>query len=138
MVLSIIGGVFTARAVAAIRTGVKPKLPWLRIREATSEHPSVNARMPDGKHIFVVRTDGTIRYAKPGVGFGHDDLAQGQNVLTAGELKITGGKVTSINPRSGHYQPSAYSLWIAKLILRYKGMWAQDAKIVPGWTAPLE
>ena len=37
---------------------------------------------------------------------GHIDLAQGKPVLAAGEVKVVGGQIKSINNQSGHYQPS--------------------------------
>src|SRR5262249_29378028 len=100
--------------------------------EAAPNVPALNPSVPDGKYIYVVRMDRSIRYyARDGRRFPHPNLSRGENVLTAGEIEIAGGKVASISNQSGHFQPSELSLYIAKLILQSKGLWNSNSQITP-------
>lgn len=57
---------------------------------------------------YVVLEDGTLRLGavdNNAIGGGHIDLAAGQPVRAAGEVRFVKGKVHSINNKSGHYQP---------------------------------
>ncbi len=135
LVVTIVAAVFGARAINYLQNG-KPFLPqYQRFSgnyEAAPDVPTVGAGMPDGKYIYAVRMDRSIAYYSRGAGrFPHPNLSKGENVLTAGEIEISGGKVTSINNSSGHFQPSDVSVYIAKWILMSKGMWGSDSAITP-------
>ncbi len=56
-----------------------------------------------GRYNYVVGTDGRLVIGNRR--FGHIDLANGGNVLAAGEFRIVQGQVRSINNASGHYRP---------------------------------
>lgn len=58
-----------------------------------------------GRFAYVVLPDGTMRVTRLGDSFGHVDLAQGGQVIAAGEVKLRQGNIKSIDNRSGHYQP---------------------------------
>ena len=45
--------------------------------------------------------------------YGHIDLANGGDVLAAGEVRIVNGEVVSINNASGHYRPSGPTAQVA-------------------------
>ena len=63
--------------------------------------------VPDGKYIFVVNRRGELIVAKPVEGsIHHSSLSDGEPVRIAGELKIVGGRITTITNRSGHFRPS--------------------------------
>ena len=57
-----------------------------------------------GSYIYVVKQDGTLVVANSSQG--HIDLAEGGNVLAAGQLGILGDAVVAIDNHSGHYRPS--------------------------------
>jgi len=100
--------------------------------EAAPDTPIAGPEMPDGKYIYVVRMDRSIAFFERGSGrFPHPNLSKGANVLTAGEIEVSGGKVVWINNNSGHFQPSDVSVFIAKYILMFKGMWGPDSQITP-------
>ncbi|MER6287165.1 hypothetical protein [Streptomyces sviceus] len=58
-----------------------------------------------GRFVYVVLPGGELRVTRLGSIYGHIDLAQGQQVVAAGELKLYQGRIKSIDNRSGHYQP---------------------------------
>jgi RHS repeat-associated protein len=59
----------------------------------------------NGRLDYVVTETGELVLGRGG----HTALANGQNVLAAGEVKFVGGSVRSINNQSGHYRPSGSS-----------------------------
>ncbi len=126
--LSVVGGVYAARGINYLRTGTPQKTPLLY---ETGDDPILGSSIPDGDYFFVTTMGRTIRYARKDGYTGHGALAGGRNVLTAGELRISGGRVDYINPQSGTYRPSETSLWIAELILRHKGLWAAGSRVLP-------
>ncbi|MER5749233.1 ALF repeat-containing protein [Streptomyces sp. NPDC002088] len=58
-----------------------------------------------GRFVYVVLPGGELRVTRLGSIYGHIDLAQGEQVIAAGELKLYQGNIKSIDNRSGHYQP---------------------------------
>ncbi len=70
-------------------------------------------------------------YSRTAARFPHTNLSKGANVLTAGEIEVAGGKVVWINNKSGHFQPSDISVYIAKYILMAKGMWGANSTVAP-------
>lgn len=60
-----------------------------------------------GRFNYVVGADGLLVIANRR--YGHIDLADGGDVLAAGEIHVVYGEVRSINNGSGHYQPSGPS-----------------------------
>lgn len=136
LALSVVGGAMGAKTVSYLNTG-KAYLPQYQKYQADYESaPGVpiagEAGLPDGKFIFVVRMDRTVAYyARGETRFPHPRLSGGENVLSAGEMEVVGGKVASITNQSGHFQPSSLSLYIAEVILRSKGLWAAGGEIIP-------
>ncbi len=57
-----------------------------------------------GRFNYTVLDDGSLVVANRR--YGHIDLANGGDVLAAGEVHIVNGQIRSINNASGHYQPS--------------------------------
>jgi len=67
-----------------------------------------------GRYIFVMDSSGTI-YAGESL-FGvqhHSSFMGGGSVAAAGEIAVSGGKLTLISNQSGHYQPGPGFLWQA-------------------------
>ena len=128
LALTLAGGVFAARGINYLKTGT-PQKTYL-IYEA-GDDPVLGSSLPDGKYYFVVTMNNQIRYAPQDGLVGHGALAGGKNVLTAGEMSVVGGRIESINPKSGTYLPSRMSLYIAELILRYKGIWSATSRRLP-------
>ncbi|MFJ6769917.1 polymorphic toxin-type HINT domain-containing protein, partial [Kitasatospora sp. NPDC091257] len=62
-----------------------------------------------GKFIYVVMPGGELRVTRLGGQYGHIDLAQGADVVAAGEFKMYSGRLKEMDNRSGHYQPSGDS-----------------------------
>ncbi|MFJ4460600.1 RHS repeat-associated core domain-containing protein [Streptomyces sp. NPDC088928] len=56
-----------------------------------------------GNYAYVVTGDGDLVIGKRTAG--HVSLAQGRDVLAAGEFKTKGGQVVFLDNKSGHYQP---------------------------------
>jgi hypothetical protein len=56
-----------------------------------------------GRYNYIVGTDGRLVIANRR--FGHIDLANGGDVLAAGEFRIVQGEIRAINNASGHYKP---------------------------------
>jgi hypothetical protein len=56
-----------------------------------------------GRYNYVVSTNGRLVLGNRR--YGHIDLANGGDVLAAGEVRVVNGQVVSINNASGHYQP---------------------------------
>lgn len=57
-----------------------------------------------GRFNYTVLDDGSLVVANRR--YGHIDLANGGDVLAAGEVHIVNGQIRSINNASGHYRPS--------------------------------
>jgi len=55
---------------------------------------------------YVVKEDGTLIVGRNNKYQGHIDLANGQPVLAAGELRIHAGEIKYIDNYSGHYRPT--------------------------------
>ncbi|MCP2041505.1 hypothetical protein L1281_002107 [Neisseria sp. HSC-16F19] len=65
-----------------------------------------------GRLNYIVSVDGNLvigRKNNHSIGGGHIDLAKGQPVVAAGEVKFVNGKVVSIDNSSGHYEPHGIS-----------------------------
>ncbi|MFG3053008.1 hypothetical protein ACGFZP_18925 [Kitasatospora sp. NPDC048239] len=62
-----------------------------------------------GKFIYAVMPGGELRVTRLGGQYGHIDLAQGGDVVAAGEFKMYSGRLKEIDNRSGHYQPGGDS-----------------------------
>ncbi len=62
-----------------------------------------------GRYAYVVTDRGALRIGKGQ----HIDLAQGEDVLAAGEVKFRSGKIEFINDQSGHFQPNGEGARIA-------------------------
>lgn len=60
-----------------------------------------------GRFNYTVLDDGSLVVANRR--YGHIDLANGGDVLAAGEVHIVSGQIRSINNASGHYRPSGSS-----------------------------
>lgn len=67
-----------------------------------------------------------IKGAHIGTNPTHDRLLGGKNVLLAGELRFTNGKITEINPGSGHYAPRKSQLLYGLRALLIKNPGAFD------------
>lgn len=62
--------------------------------------------LEDGEWIFVVNQDGELIADRFQVGqLHHSSLSGGKPVLMAGEFEVTGGKLTYIANKSGHFRP---------------------------------
>lgn len=73
--------------------------------------PNNTALSQSQKILYVVNEDGSLVIApnKLGADYGHLDLAQGKDVLAAGEGKILNGNVNFLDNASGHYLPTGQS-----------------------------
>lgn len=60
-----------------------------------------------GRFNYIVGTDGRLVMANRR--YGHIDLANGDDVLAAGEFRVVRGEVRTINNGSGHYKPAGPS-----------------------------
>jgi hypothetical protein len=67
-----------------------------------------NGRLADGDWIFVVDQSGRMIASRADDGrVHHSSLSGGEPVMMAGELKISGGKLSVITNKSGHFRPDA-------------------------------
>ena len=129
LVLSIAAGAFAYQGFSGRSLG-----PQFRNDTYTRSGSVIsrNATIPDGEYLYAVGRDGKIVYGLEnrltGPVSNHGDLLGGRNVLTAGKIRIYGGKVRRIDNESGHYTPSKESVYIAELILKGKGFWSQSSK----------
>jgi hypothetical protein len=65
-----------------------------------------------GYAIFVMDPQGNIYAGQHRVGlFHHSSFLAGRDVAAAGEIKVTGGKLTHLTAKSGHYFPSPENTW---------------------------
>ena len=55
---------------------------------------------------YVVIEDGSLLLGERIVGQGHANLAEGRDVLAAGQVQVSGGRVVQVDNASGHYLPS--------------------------------
>ena len=91
-----------------------------------------------------------VGYIRDTPGGGHIDLAGGQPVLAAGEVRVGGGRIKEVNNASGHYEPSGSSaqsaaalafqragfpnvnyverIWVPHPTLPHRGNWAPVSK----------
>jgi hypothetical protein len=69
--------------------------------------PNEQLLMMSQKNLaYVVKEDGTLVVGRNNQYQGHIDLANGEPVLAAGELRIHAGEIKYIDNNSGHYRPS--------------------------------
>lgn len=62
--------------------------------------------------------------------FHHSSFLAGGAVLTAGEWKVSNGRITRINAKSGHYQPGMRGFYTAVKRLKNLGVCGQDCKVM--------
>lgn len=62
--------------------------------------------------------------------FHHSSFLAGGAVLTAGEWKVSNGRITRINAKSGHYQPGMRGFHTAVRRLKNLGVCGQDCKVM--------
>jgi len=61
-----------------------------------------------GREIFVVSPDGAIHMSSHKIGqYHHSSLLAAGGVVMAGEMAVTGGTITAMSNKSGHYEPTA-------------------------------
>ena len=89
--------------------------------------PGSGGEYADGKHSFVILTDGALSIAPDGA-VGHTGLAKGNAVLMAGELMITAGKAAYHSCQTGHYytRPNEEERGIA--IMKESYSWIRDLR----------
>ncbi|GAA1089348.1 polymorphic toxin-type HINT domain-containing protein [Nocardiopsis composta] len=84
-----------------------------------------------GNYAYVVTVDGELVIGKRTAG--HVSLAQGRDVLAAGEFKTKGGKVVYLDNKSGHYRPyGAHAEKAAVDAFNENGLDA-DGKYIEAW-----
>jgi hypothetical protein len=84
-----------------------------------------------GNYAYVVTSDGELVIGKRTAG--HVSLAQGRDVLAAGEFKTKGGQVVYLDNKSGHYQPyGAHAQKAAVDAFNRNGLGA-DGKYIEAW-----
>ncbi|WP_309505056.1 polymorphic toxin-type HINT domain-containing protein [Streptomyces sp. KM273126] len=84
-----------------------------------------------GNYAYVVTGDGELVIGKRTAG--HVSLAQGRDVLAAGEFKTKGGQVVYLDNKSGHYQPyGAHAQKAATDAFNRNGLGA-DGKYIEAW-----
>ncbi|MGW6565722.1 ricin-type beta-trefoil lectin domain protein [Streptomyces sp. NPDC054975] len=84
-----------------------------------------------GNYAYVVTGDGELVIGKRTAG--HVSLAQGRDVLAAGEFKTKGGQVVYLDNKSGHYQPyGAHAQKAAVDAFNGNGLGA-DGKYIEAW-----
>lgn len=91
-----------------------------------------------GTYNYVVLEDGHLVVGREfnGLGGGHIDLAAGAPVISAGSVKIVGGKIKYIDNSSGHYEPSGTSAKVAaEKAFSEKGFEVKDKYIEKIWVA---
>jgi hypothetical protein len=65
-----------------------------------------------GYAIFVMDAQGNIYAGQHRVGlFHHSSFLAGRDVAAAGEMKVTGGRLTHLTAKSGHYFPTPENTW---------------------------
>ncbi|MGW4892309.1 RHS repeat-associated core domain-containing protein [Kitasatospora sp. NPDC004240] len=79
--------------------------PGDKIRPVTPM-PIEEVKKATGKFIYVVMPNGELRVTRLSDSAGHIDLAQGKDVIAAGEFKVFDGRLKEINNKSGHYRPT--------------------------------
>jgi len=73
--------------------------------------------------IFVMDKKGKIYAASHKLGvFHHSSFLAGQEVASAGEMKVTNGKLDVITNKSGHYEPTRRHLYFALKELETRGV----------------
>lgn len=73
--------------------------------------PDIQKTQQSGRFNYVVTESGELILGRSGTTKpnGHIDLAQGKDVLAAGEARFANGKLISLDNNSGHYKPSGSS-----------------------------
>ncbi|WP_424862627.1 hypothetical protein [Streptomyces sp. MMS24-I29] len=84
-----------------------------------------------GNYAYVVTGDGELVIGKRTAG--HVSLAQGRDVLAAGEFKTKGGQVVYLDNKSGHYQPYGAHAQKAAVDAFNKNGLGADGKYIEAW-----
>ncbi|WP_308285993.1 DUF6042 family protein [Streptomyces ardesiacus] len=84
-----------------------------------------------GNYAYVVTGDGELVIGKRTAG--HVSLAQGRDVLAAGEFKTKGGQVVYLDNKSGHYQPYGAHAQKAAVDAFDKNGLGADGKYIEAW-----
>jgi len=84
-----------------------------------------------GNYAYVVTTDGELVIGKRTSG--HVNLAQGRDVLAAGEFKTKGGSVVYLDNKSGHYQPYGANAEKAAVSAFNRNGLSADGKYIEAW-----
>ena len=84
---------------------------------STDTIANIQKTTQSGKFNYVVTQDGKLVLGRSGQSRpnGHINLAQGRDVLAAGEAKFVNGQLRYIDNFSGHYQPSGQAAQNAAL-----------------------
>ena len=77
-----------------------------------------------GKWDYVVKVDGEIL-----IGRKHSFMSQGLDVLAAGEVKFSNGKLVDINNLSGHYIPNPGETFNFLRLFKFNGVDISDATL---------
>lgn len=76
-----------------------------------------------GHAIFVMDPDGVFYAGRHKVAlFHHSSFLGGGDAASAGTVKVTGGKLTEITAKSGHYAPGERQMYIALAELKSRGV----------------
>ncbi|MFJ6988640.1 MULTISPECIES: polymorphic toxin-type HINT domain-containing protein [unclassified Streptomyces] len=84
-----------------------------------------------GNYAYVVTGDGELVIGKRTAG--HVSIAQGRDVLAAGEFKTKGGQVVYLDNKSGHYQPYGAHAQKAAVDAFNKNGLGADGKYIEAW-----
>ncbi|MEU2776800.1 polymorphic toxin-type HINT domain-containing protein [Streptomyces sp. NPDC007162] len=84
-----------------------------------------------GNYAYVVTGDGELVIGKRTAG--HVSLAQGRDVLAAGEFKTKGGQVVYLDNKSGHYQPYGANAQKAAVDAFDRNGLDADGKYIEAW-----
>ena len=84
-----------------------------------------------GNYAYVVTEGGELVIGKRTAG--HVSLAQGGDVLAAGEFKTKGGQVVYLDNKSGHYQPYGANAEKAAVDAFNRNGLAADGKYIEAW-----
>jgi hypothetical protein len=87
-----------------------------------------------GNYIYVVTDSGELVIGKRTAG--HVSLAEGGDVLAAGEFKTKGGEGVHLNDKSGHYRPHGIHVRQAAVDAFNKNGLNADGKCKAEWGKP--
>lgn len=93
-------------------------------------HPGT-ALSRSGNYAYVVTGDGELVIGKRTAG--HVSIAQGRDVLAAGEFKTKGGQVVYLDNKSGHYRPHGAHAQKAAVGAFNKNGLNADGKYIEAW-----